>query len=836
MPKEISVRSFYSSGCKNPINDLIHDKSQYSVLSACIRLMCESLAIGESRQNILSVLQKEMESSYEDSFFAFAWQKSVAISDDLAAFERFLDWLGDDVKVIAGKRELVCHVSPNTTLTSYVSMLCENPDGTVSAYIIHPGTAHKSVNGKSIHTSVQTDLYAMSAKYCLENEYPGCSVVLVYLKNSEDASGNIGAIRYDGTRKSNIFVLKFLSYYTDGYFDKDAFARAILHVMNTPVPAQCYECRNKQLCRLSQKGNSLVEIKEEKIDETYQMPTFTSAQKQVVDHMEGPLLVCAGPGSGKTATIVGRIKRLIDSGVPAVLILAITFTNKAAEELRRRCLSFCEEDFMPTIKTLNAFGYSILQKNEHLVGSLRVLSQIDRLKILSALMENRRIDKDLTYIDRKVRQYSTCDDRNAFLKKEGLSDTFVELYSCFQRIIQQNGYISFDEQITKCLDLFQDHPDVLIAIQKRYPYIMVDEYQDIDEAQATFIYQVADHGNIVAVGDDDQSIYGFRGGSNKYMLEFSKHFRNAQTVVLSDNFRSSKPIVDAAQHVIEKNTMRIKKNIRATKQGDDHAVPKVLTGGFEVLNSLVDQCIRNGYRYGDIAVLASKNATLEEWGAMVSFPHILEKTYLIEDSLFTIIRCSLDMILHGPTDRAFVSLSYAMQVPVSPSYGRSQYEMACELFGDVLHGSHVSFDSHVPMTRMLCALSFAKGLAANGYRASAFVEAMGEMLEMTNVLSYEHLLKLARHKSLSSFWETLDYMVLLSDDTRLETQHENAVTFTTCHDAKGKEYPVVILLDDFNEETGSEDVRLYYVALTRAMNQLYIIKKSGQSTLLETAG
>lgn len=404
MPKEISVQSFYNSGCKNPINDLIHDNNQASVLNRCIKLMCESLVAGKSRQTILSVLQKEMESSYEDSFFSFAWQKSVAITDDLAAFERFLNWLGDDVKVISGKRELVSHVTPNTTLISYVSMLCENPDGTISAYIIHPGITHKSVNGKSIHTSVQTDLYAMSAKYCLENEYPDCSVVLVYLKNSEDQAGNVGTIRYDGTRKSNIFVLKYPSYYTDGYFDRDTFARSILHVMNTPVPDQCYECSHRQLCRLSQKGKSLMEIKEEKVDAPYQMPEFTLAQKQVVNHAEGPMLVCAGPGSGKTATIVGRIKQLIDSGVPAVLILAITFTNKAAEELRLRCLSFCEKDFMPTIKTLNAFGYSILQKNEHIVGSLKVLSQMERLKILAALMENRRIDKNLTYIDRKIKQ------------------------------------------------------------------------------------------------------------------------------------------------------------------------------------------------------------------------------------------------------------------------------------------------------------------------------------------------------------------------------------------------------------------------------------------------
>ena len=828
MAKVVSVRQFYQSGCKNPIDELVRDKNRYTVLSSCIKLMCESLSMGLTHQEILNAVRTEMESSYEDSFFSFAWQRETAISDDVTAFERFLSWFGT-TKVLSGRKELVAHVTENTTLTSHVDMIAENPDGTVSAFIVHSGKSTKSMNGKSAHTAVQTDLYAMCAKLCLESEYPDCSIVLCYLHNPEDSSGHIGPIKCDGTKKSNLFVLKYLSYYDDGYFDRDCFSQSMLRVMNTPVPAQCYECTRKQLCRLSRIGSSEVEVREEEMPKPYQMPQFTPVQKEVVNHKDGPLLVCAGPGSGKTATIVGRIKQLIDDGVPPVLILAITFTNKAEEELKNRCLSFCEKDYMPTIQTLNAFGYSILRKNEELVGKLKVLTQMERYKILSALMENRRIDEQVAFIDRKIRQFAEAKDKAAFLKKENLSESFVELYGSFSKLLSEQGYISFDEQITKCLDLFQEHPAVAETLQHRYPYIMVDEYQDINADQASFIYQIAAHGNIVVVGDDDQSIYGFRGGSNRFMMEFPTNFKGAKTVVLSDNFRSSKNIVEAAKKVIDQNSSRIPKQLHAAKA--EGVSPKVLSGRTKELNELVSQLLSQGYHYDDIAILASKNATLEEYGGAVDFPHILEKTYLIEDAFFTIIRCTLALVLKGATDKAFVSLAYAMHVPLTPVFGQSQYEAVCEVYGDVLSGQYVEQNPDVPITELLHTLCLARKVAGK-INAVSFVEAMAELMGMTNVLSYAHLVKLAAYKSLPEFLETLEYMVEFSDDTRLETLHENAAVFITSHDAKGKEFPVVILLDDFLMET-EEDTRLYYVALTRAMEQLYVLKKPGQTTLLE---
>lgn len=359
---------------------------------------------------------------------------------------------------------------------------------------------------------------------------------------------------------------------------------------------------------------------------------------------------------------------------------------------------------------------------------------------------------------------------------------------------------------------------------------MVDEYQDIDESQAAFIYQIAAHGNIMAVGDDDQSIYGFRGGSNRFMLDFPRKFKGAKTVVLSDNFRSTKPIVEAAQNVIVRNSDRIPKQISARKSGT--VAPMAVTGDAKEIEKIVNSCISNGYRYGDIAILASKNATLEDLSSKVTFPHILEKSYLIEDPFFNVVRTSLDIVLHGPTDKAFVSLAFAMHVPLKPVSDRSQYISAFEGYSDVLSGGYVAVEEDQPITKILYVLSFAKSLL--GRSASTYVDCLATTLGMEDSLSYEHLARLAAFKDLPSFMEILQYMVDFSDDTRLETMHDNAALFMTNHDAKGKEFPVVIMMDDFRME-GEEDVRLYYVAMTRAKEQLYVIKEPGKETLLQAA-
>lgn len=231
----------------------------------------------------------------------------------------------------------------------------------MAALIMKQGKASKSPKGKSAHTNINTDLYCMAAKLGLEDEYPSILVSMVYMKNENDSDGNITDFHVDSTKRSNVFTLSYSSFYDEGRFQREEFSALMLSVLNTKIEPDCFNCLDKAICK-KRKMNAAV--KKQEIHSPYVMPQFTVSQNKVVNHLDGPMLVCAGPGSGKTATIVGRSKHLIDTGVEHDFILAITFTNKAVEELRLRCGSFCSPDEMPEISTLHALGYNILRKNE----------------------------------------------------------------------------------------------------------------------------------------------------------------------------------------------------------------------------------------------------------------------------------------------------------------------------------------------------------------------------------------------------------------------------------------------------------------------------------------
>lgn len=396
-------------------------------------------------------------------------------------------------------------------------------------------------------------------------------------------------------------------------------------------------------------------------------------------------------------------------------------------------------------------------------------------------------------------------------------------------IFHVQGYITFDDQIAMCLTLFREYPEVRDILQRRYKYIMVDEYQDIDSEQADFIYSIAKNGNIVAVGDDDQPIYGFRGGSNQYMLDFPKVFRNVETVVLQENFRPAQTLVDAAQKVIGINKKRIPKNILAMRACT--LEPQILTGGKQELEKIVDYCIKKGYAYSDIAILSSKNTTLEQFSGELGFPHFLEKNYLTEDKFFNIIRDILSLYYSGIKDLFFLSLSVSFGIPVTSEDGYAK--RLSEGYPDVLRGDRVPSGDD-PVLNMYRCLEVSFSLLKTGIKASSFLDALSVYLGIEDSASAEAVEKILVGNHIHTCNELLDvmnYMVYFQDDTRIEANQGNSVEMTTSHDAKGREYQIVIMLDDFRME-GEESTRLYYVAMTRAKDMLFILKKNN-ATLLE---
>ena len=834
--RTVSLREFYQGGCKNPLRGLSKESSRYSIMAQITRRLCDGLVAGTSKENLMKEAEEILSCEYlQDKLFDYDWQSSLYKKDDLQLIERFLDWIGPDTRFIASDMPLTVKVSQNTAVSLHIDLLVQYPNGVMAALIIKQGKASKSPKGKSVHTNINTDLFCMAAKLGLENEYPGILVSMVYMKNESDSDGNIADFHVDSTKKSNVFTLSYPSFYDEGGFQKEEFSSLMLSVMNTKIEPDCFNCLDKAICK---KRKVNVTAKKQEVHPPYVMPQFTASQNKVVNHLDGPMLVCAGPGSGKTATIVGRIKHLIDAGIEHDFILAITFTNKAAEELRQRCSSFCNPGEMPEISTLHALGYSILRKNEARIGKVRLLTRMEQMKIISSLLEETPRLQNFSYTTRerllqkvanKLDAYKKYPDTSLFMEKEQVKEDFVAFAKRYFRILNVHGYITFDDQIAMCLTLFREYPEVPEILQKRYQYIMVDEYQDIDSEQADFIYSIAKNGNIVAVGDDDQSIYGFRGGSNQYMLDFPKVFHNAETVVLQENFRSTQTLVDAAQKVIGINRKRIPKHILAMRACA--LEPQILTGGTRELEKIVDFCIKKGYAYSDIAILSSKNTTLEQFSGEVGFPHFLEKNFLTEDRFFHVVRDILSLYYNGTKDLFFLSLSVSFGIPVKTGDGYAK--RLSEGYPDVLRGDRVPSGDD-PVLNMYRCLEMAFSLLRTGIKASSFLDALSVYLGIEDTASaeaVEQILVKNHIHTCSDLLDVMNYMVYFQDDTRIEADRGNSVEMTTSHDAKGREYPVVVMLDDYRME-GEESTRLYYVAMTRAKDMLFILKKNN-ATLLE---
>ena len=732
-----------------------------------------------------------------------------------------------------GSRDLCCNIP----------LVTQSASG-YNAYLISFKTANKSYGGKSVHTAISTDLYAMVAKYGLERTYPNICIHSVYLLNEDDTEDTIRpALNICRTKKSNVFSQLYEDYYENGTFMFDFFLEIINQVKSQPIPYSCNECRNMQMCNAqtarSHVSKETFPVQSEKA--SYHVPTFTKKQNEVVCHNLGPMLVCAGPGSGKTATLVGRTQRLITHGVIPECMLIITFTNKAAGELLERCASFCSSGSYPKISTINALGYEILKDNVKELGFVPVLlDSVTQMQIVQALLMtmkplhgfnyNREYGKYGLYktVCRKLDAYLTASSPEHFFQSEReLGTDFKEFAEKYKEIIKENGFISFDDQVTLCNRLFEDHPDILIQYQNLYQYVMVDEFQDINSAQAVFIYAIAKHGNIVAVGDDDQSVYGFRGASNRYMIDFSNHFPTAKTVVLDENFRSTQYIVDASQRLISNNRARIPKNIRC--HGNVGINPIIVNGASpQEIEAIVRQCMDIGKAYSDIAIISTRNAPLELLHQQLDLPTVLAKSYLKDDMLFLSVYDTLHIAYHLSDVRTIYHFFLLNGIEIKQfEQGSDLLQWIKDTYADLSDFNYYStFRNGDAIYDILRKLSNLIYLSQSDISPDIYVQNTAYLLNLyssealnalTSLISDNQLL------SLTSLYEHMDYMIKFDDETRLDHPAANAILLITSHESKGREFPVVIMFNDYKEE-GEEARRLFYVSMTRAKERLYILQ------------
>ena len=343
---------------------------------------------------------------------------------------------------------------------------------------------------------------------------------------------------------------------------------------------------------------------------------LNEAQSNAVKRTEGPVLILAGAGSGKTTTITSRLAYLLkEVGIPAGNTLTLTFTNKAANEMRERALGMIEnKTYPPLLCTFHKFGLLFLKFNIHLLGrnnNFVVIDTDDKKKILKRINSELPTPLIASEISRYKNSLLTPDD--AYKQAEiTIYQQIANVYEEYETYLLENNLVDFDDLLALPYKLLCENEELALKTSEKYQYIMIDEYQDTNELQLKLIQKLCmTHNNLCVVGDDDQSIYGWRGAHIRNILEFDQDFKETYVVKLEENYRSREPILVVANALIEHNRSRLGKKLISTRGGGDDV--KILNSGdeSEEARKIADQVIKlinSGISPHEIAILYRVNA------------------------------------------------------------------------------------------------------------------------------------------------------------------------------------------------------------------------------------
>ena len=600
-------------------------------------------------------------------------------------------------------------------------------------------------------------------------------------------------------------------------------------------------------------------------------------QREAVEHLDGPLLIMAGAGSGKTKVLTCRIANLLAHGVPPYRILAITFTNKAAAEMRERVDSMIgglgKEVWLSTFHSFCArFLRREIEEGEVYKKNFVIYDTADSKTVIKACLKELNLD-DKQFAPAKV-QSAISNAKNLMLGPRAYArqaDTvhakkIAELFSLYDKKLRENNALDFDDLLLLSVDLLENNDDLRQTYQRRFRYILIDEYQDTNGAQYRLTALLAgEHQNLCVVGDADQSIYGWRGADISNILNFEKDFPNAKTIKLEQNYRSTKTILAAANAVIANNANRKPKKLwTENAAGEKIAVYQANDERDEarfVVDTVQKQKTLFSVAYGDIAVLYRTNAqsrVLEEAMMAAGVPYTMVGGLKFYDRMEIKDIVAYLHVLYNPFDA--VSLLRIINVPkrgIGAATIAKLTEYAAEqdasLF-DVL-SSPEALDTLGFKTRTKNLLEAFSALLFNligkisVMPLSAFIEALlddtGYIKDLekqntpeaqTRIENLREFIGLAREfetteddPSLENF---LNQIALVSDvDTA--NMEDDRVTLMTLHSAKGLEFPVVFLV---GMEEGifphartllepseiEEERRTCYVGITRAERKLYL--------------
>ena len=602
--------------------------------------------------------------------------------------------------------------------------------------------------------------------------------------------------------------------------------------------------------------------------------TLNDKQLEAVNHTEGPCLVLAGAGSGKTRVLTERIIKLIDDGVSPYNILAITFTNKAAKEMRVRVQNkigdVADSIF---IGTFHSFGLRILRENYDAIGyssNITILDTDDTKSLIKRILKENSFDPadyDIKHIISKISSakndgISPLEFSKLFLNEH---DKVIGLvYEKYLKLLKENNSVDFDDLLLKPVEIFKKRKDILEKYQERFRYILVDEYQDTNSIQYELCKMLAKkYNNIFVVGDANQSIYSWRNADYRNILNFEKDYKNAHVVLLEENYRSTNTILKAANSVIKNNNEGTKLNLW-TSIGDGEKIEYIrvedeIKESSFVINK-IKELVNEGYNYSDFAVLYRTNAqsrTVEEAFVRNNIPYnIIGSYYFYNRKEIKDLIAYLNLI-YNTNDS--VSLERVINTP-KRGIGTKTIDNIREkanmndvsLFDAIDSGKELEFkklilelieDSKTMNLSDLIEDVLVKTGLRREYELDKSIESDTKVENLNEFKSLAVNFEDNGIYDLSTFLEN----IMLVSDKGQYAEDDNNVNIMTLHSAKGLEFNIVFILGmeegifphsrsfESTKEL-EEERRLCYVGITRAKKKLYLLSARTRTLYGRTSG
>lgn len=597
---------------------------------------------------------------------------------------------------------------------------------------------------------------------------------------------------------------------------------------------------------------------------------LTPPQRQAVTHKDGPLLVLAGAGSGKTRVITRRVAYMMREGVPGKNILALTFTNKAAGEMRER-IEAASPDSKVWVGTFHGLCARLLRSYAALVGidrNFTIYDQGDRLRAVKQVMT--QLDLENTSVSPEKVESAISKAKNellspeAYAKRHGdhVAAVTAKVYGLYQKRLRDSSAVDFDDLLVHVVSILKGHPDVRADLDCRYRYVLVDEYQDTNLAQYAIVRALSvDHPNICVTGDPDQSIYGWRGANLSNILEFERDFPGTKVVKLEQNYRSTKHILQAADHLIRHNHRRKPKSLLTDNpQGQPVELTIFPTESEEaqgVAAKIVEKVREGEYKFGDVAVFCRVTALtrkIEQSFRAAKIPYqVVGGMSFYERQEVKDVLAYISLMVNPKDDLAFLRV-----VNLPP---RGLGETSLEKLAERARALDLPL---LAMARQAAAVPGLKDRAVGAFRDFSML--MDELTAIRDHTAEEVLRKL---QNLSGYRDHLkqdpkggderlaNVDELISAAREFDREHPGAsvvdfveevslssavdrwkdeggsVTLMTMHAAKGLEFPVVFIVGleqgllphsraNENEDELEEERRLLFVGITRAERELFL--------------